>query len=112
MWLLTMHESVASRDPGQHIPRHISERFIAFVTRAPLEEGLALIADYKKAYARRYGHASVLDLRLLSASQLPDETSIAALETFHVTEISRAYIDRLAAEGRAGSPSNSPGGRA
>ena len=100
MWLLTMHESVASRDAEHHIPRHISERLIAFVTRATLGEGLGLIADYKKAYASRYGHASVLDLRLLSASQLPDDTSIADLEAFHVTEISHAYIERLRSEAK------------
>jgi hypothetical protein len=100
MWLLTMHESVASRDAEHHIPRHISERLIAFVTGATLGEGLGLIADYKKAYASRYGHASVLDLRLLCASQLPDDTSIADLEAFHVTEISHAYIERLRSEAK------------
>jgi hypothetical protein len=44
----------------------------------------------------------MLDLRLLSASELPDETNIAALETFHVTEINQAYVERLAAEGSFG----------
>jgi hypothetical protein len=102
MWLLTMHEWVGSRDERHSVPRHVSEREIAFVTRASLEEGLMLIAEYKKTYATQYGHHSVLDLRLLSVSQIPDDTSIAALEAFHVAEISRDYVDRLAAERRAG----------
>jgi hypothetical protein len=95
MWLLTMHEWVGTRDERHLIPRHVSERQVAFVTRASLDEGLRLIADYKNAYAARYGHGSVLDLRLLSASEIPDDTSIAALEAFHVAEINRTYIERL-----------------
>lgn len=98
MWLLTMHEWVGSRDENHAIPRHVSEREVAFVTRASLDEGLRLIADYKNAYASRYGHQSVLDLRLLGVSELPDDTSIAALEAFHVAEIERAYVDRLVAD--------------
>ena len=107
MWLLTMHEWVGTRDERHVIPRHVSERQVAFVTRTSLDEGLQLIADYKSAYAARYGHGSVLDLRLLSASEIPDDTSLSALEAFHVAEISRAYIDRLA-EARAASGSAEP----
>jgi hypothetical protein len=98
MWLLTMHEWVGTRDDKHLIPRQVSEREVAFVTRASLDEGLKLIAEYKRAYATRYGHQSVLDLRLLGACKLPDETSIEALEAFHVAEINRAYLDRLVAE--------------
>ncbi len=84
MLLLTLHQWYATREaPHARRLSNITERTMAMATTLPLGEALERIVQYQAAHKEKYTKTS-LEFRLLSVSEIPDETPLPVLRDLGV----------------------------
>lgn len=91
MWLITARVFWAYKSAAGGPLEDISERVDAFSYRGrSLEKALREMRAYQDAFRRKHvsgGIGSAITITLLSANELPDETTDAALEALAVRPI-------------------------